>query len=60
MAVVPLVSGEGVKLKVLDYMAVGLPIVATKKGAEGLDLVNGKHAIIVNDVNEEFVKPSNI
>jgi len=56
MAVVPLVSGEGVKLKVLDYMAAGLPIVTTKKGAEGLDLVNGKHAIIVDDVNEEFVK----
>ncbi|WP_144368021.1 glycosyltransferase [Palaeococcus pacificus] len=56
IAVVPLVSGEGVKLKVLDYMAVGLPIVTTKKGAEGLELVSGKHAIIVDDVNEEFIK----
>jgi len=56
IAVVPLVSGEGVKIKMLDYMAVGLPIVTTKKGAEGLDLVNGKHAIIVEDVNEEFIK----
>ena len=56
IAVVPLVSGEGVKLKMLDYIAVGLPIVTTKKGAEGLELVNGKHAIIVDDVNEEFVR----
>jgi len=56
IAVVPLRRGAGVKLKVLDYMAAGLPIVTTKKGAEGLDLVNGKHAIIVDDVNEEFVK----
>lgn len=56
IAVVPLISGEGVKLKVLDYMAASLPIVTTKKGAEGLGLMNGKHAIIVNDVNDEFVK----
>ncbi|AHF81410.1 glycosyltransferase family 4 protein [Thermococcus paralvinellae] len=56
IAVVPLISGEGVKLKVLDYMAVGLPIVTTKKGAEGLELVNNKHAIVVHEVNGEFVR----
>jgi glycosyltransferase involved in cell wall biosynthesis len=56
IAVVPLKRGAGVKLKMLDYMAVGLPIVTTKKGAEGLELVNGKHAIIVDDVNEKFIK----
>ncbi|NJE00446.1 glycosyltransferase family 4 protein [Thermococcus sp. JdF3] len=56
IAIVPLKRGAGVKLKMLDYMCVGLPIVTTKKGAEGLDLVNGKHAIIVDDVNEEFIK----
>lgn len=56
IAVVPLISGEGVKLKMLDYMVVGLPIVTTKKGAEGLGLVNGKHAIIVDDVDEEFIR----
>ncbi|NJE62094.1 glycosyltransferase family 4 protein [Thermococcus sp. 21S7] len=56
IAVIPLKSGEGVKLKMLDYMTVGLPIVTTKKGAEGLELVNGKHAIIVDDVNENFVR----
>lgn len=56
IAVVPLISGEGVKLKMLDYMAAGLPIVTTKKGAEGLELANGKHAIIVDDINEEFIR----
>ncbi|ASJ10307.1 hypothetical protein A3L12_02845 [Thermococcus sp. P6] len=56
IAVVPLISGEGVKLKMLDYMAAGLPIVTTKIGAEGLDLVNGKHAIIIDDVNDEFIR----
>ena len=56
IAIVPLISGEGVKFKMLDYMAVGLPIITTKKGAEGLDLVNGVHALIVDNVNEKFVK----
>lgn len=56
IAIVPLISGEGVKLKMLDYMVAGLPIVTTKKGAEGLDLVNGKHAIIIDGVDEEFIK----
>ncbi|NJE62095.1 glycosyltransferase family 4 protein [Thermococcus sp. 21S7] len=56
IAIVPLKRGAGVKLKMLDYMTVGLPIVTTKKGAEGLELVNGKHAIIVDDVNENFVR----
>ncbi|ASJ08226.1 hypothetical protein A3L11_02875 [Thermococcus siculi] len=55
VAIVPLRRGAGVKLKVLDYMAAGLPIVTTRKGAEGLDLVDGKHAIIVEDVDEEFI-----
>jgi len=55
IAIVPLKRGAGIKIKILDYMVAGLPIVTTKKGAEGLDLINNKHAIIVNDVNEEFI-----
>lgn len=56
VAIVPLTSGSGTKLKVLDYMALGLPIVTTKKGAEGLNIRNGDQAIIVDDVNEDFVE----
>ena len=56
LAVVPLKKGGGVKIKMLDYMAMGLPIVTTKKGSEGLSLVNKKHALIVDDTNEEFIK----
>jgi len=56
IAIVPLQRGEGTKLKIFDYMAAGLPIITTKKGAEGLNLVNGKHAIITDNVDEEFVK----
>lgn len=56
IAVVPLEEGEGTKLKLFDYMAVGLPIITTKKGAEGMGLINGENAIITDHVNEDFVK----
>ena len=55
IAIVPLTRGAGTKLKVLDYLSVGLPIVTTKKGIEGIKAKNGEHAIIVNDVNDEFI-----
>ncbi|NJE08448.1 glycosyltransferase [Thermococcus sp. M39] len=56
IAVVPILKGGGSRVKIFDYMSVGLPIVSTKKGAEGIELINGKHALIFDDVNEEFIK----
>lgn len=55
IALVPIRAGGGTKLKMLDYMGIGLPIVTTKKGTEGIKTINGEHAIIVDDVNEKFV-----
>lgn len=55
LAIVPIRGGGGTRLKILDYMGVGLPIVTTKKGIEGLNTKNGEHAIIVDDVNEAFI-----
>ena len=55
IAIVPLTTGGGTKLKILDYMSIGLPIVTTKKGIEGLNVKNDEHAIIVNDVNDVFI-----
>jgi glycosyltransferase involved in cell wall biosynthesis len=55
MAIVPLRKGAGTKLKVLDYLGVCLPIVTTKKGIDGIDAKNYEHAIIVDDINEEFI-----
>ena len=55
MAIVPILSGGGTRLKILDYMGVGLPIVTTKKGIEGINAKNGEEAIIVGDVNAKFI-----
>lgn len=56
IAIVPILRGGGTKLKMLDYMGIGLPIVTTKKGIEGIKAKNGNHALIVEDVNEKFIE----
>lgn len=37
ICIAPIYRGGGVKLKMLEYMASGKPIIATKKAAEGID-----------------------
>ena len=49
LAVVPLLHGAGVKRKVIQAMMGGTPVVTTPLGAEGLDLVQGEHALIAAD-----------
>jgi glycosyltransferase involved in cell wall biosynthesis len=46
IALNPMVSGSGTNLKMLDYMAAGLPVISTAVGARGITIQNHKHAII--------------
>jgi glycosyltransferase involved in cell wall biosynthesis len=46
---VPIRSGAGTRLKVLDGLASGRPIVSTTMGAEGIAIVPGQHALIADD-----------
>jgi glycosyltransferase involved in cell wall biosynthesis len=46
VALNPMMSGSGTNLKMLDYMAAGLPVVSTAVGARGINLKNGVHAVI--------------
>jgi glycosyltransferase involved in cell wall biosynthesis len=55
VALAPLWSGGGTRLKILEAMAIGTPVVATSKGAEGLDAKPGKH-LFVADEPEEFAE----
>lgn len=41
-SVVPLRQGGGTRLKILESLALGTPVIATSKGAEGLDLCPGE------------------
>ncbi len=49
-AAVPLVSGSGTKLKILEYLASGVPVATTPVGAEGLPLSDGATALIAEQV----------
>jgi polysaccharide biosynthesis protein PslH len=51
--VVPLRKGGGTRLKVLEALALGTPIVSTSKGVEGLDLQDGRH-VLVADTADAF------
>lgn len=46
VCVVPLRAGGGTRLKVLQAMALGVPVVSTPKGVEGLDIVDGEHVLV--------------
>lgn len=51
----PITAGGGIKVKVLEAMAHGLPVITTAVGAEGIDFESGKHGFIVSN-DEEFVE----
>lgn len=46
---VPLRIGGGSRLKILEALAAGLPVVSTRVGAEGLDLRSGRDLVVVDD-----------
>jgi glycosyltransferase involved in cell wall biosynthesis len=52
VALAPLWSGGGTRLKILEAMALGTPVVTTSKGAEGLEAEPGKHLFVVDDPAE--------
>jgi len=52
LMIAPLRFGGGVKIKVVEAMARGLPVVTTQVGAQGLDVKSGEHLIIAQDEAE--------
>jgi polysaccharide biosynthesis protein PslH len=56
--VVPLFSGSGMRIKIIEGMALGKPIVTTDIGTEGIPTENGKNILIANDV-DRFVDAIN-
>jgi glycosyltransferase involved in cell wall biosynthesis len=47
--VVPLHVGGGTRLKILEALALGTPVVSTSKGAEGLEVTPGKDILIADE-----------
>jgi glycosyltransferase involved in cell wall biosynthesis len=53
--VAPLRIGSGTRLKILEAMAAGVPVVSTRVGAEGLNVSDGLD-IILGDTGEEIAQ----
>jgi glycosyltransferase involved in cell wall biosynthesis len=55
VVLVPLDSGSGTRLKILEAAANARPVVSTHIGAEGQDFVDGEEILLTEEVDESFV-----
>ena len=53
VSIAPIRVGSGTRIKILEALALAVPVVSTTLGAEGLDLVPGRE-ILLADQPEEF------
>jgi len=59
-AIVPIISGSGMRVKCSDYIAGAVPFVTTKKGIEGIDFLKPQIDYLVSEsVDVEFIKNIN-
>ena len=54
--IVPLLSGSGIRIKILESMAMSKTVFSTDKGFEGISIVDQKNGIIFNNPLEMKVK----
>jgi polysaccharide biosynthesis protein PslH len=55
VCICPILSGGGTRLKILDSLAMGVPVVATSFAASGLSLEHDKQLLLA-DTEEQFVE----
>jgi len=56
IVLIPLDSGSGTRLKILEAAACSRPIVSTEIGAEGLEFTDGQEILLTKDVDEGFIQ----
>jgi glycosyltransferase involved in cell wall biosynthesis len=47
--VVPLRHGSGLRIKILEAMALGIPVISTRKGAGGMPVTHGENILLADD-----------
>lgn len=52
LLIVPLRGGGGTRLKILEAMAIGRPIVSTSVGCEGIDVAHNENILVANEAKE--------
>lgn len=53
--IVPLLSGSGMRIKIIEAMALGKAVISTSIGVEGINAVHNEH-IMIADTAKEFAK----
>lgn len=48
----PISAGTGIKTKILEAFALGIPVITTPMGISGLDVQHGVHCFVVNNFEE--------
>lgn len=51
ISIAPLFSGSGIRIKIIESMALGKAVISTSIGAEGINYTNGKSIMIADDVD---------
>lgn len=59
-AIVPLRIGSGTRLKILEAMAAGIPVISTRLGAEGLELEDGTHLLLADTADQMITAVSRL
>jgi glycosyltransferase involved in cell wall biosynthesis len=49
LLIVPILTGSGMRMKILDAAAMGVPFITTSVGVEGLDFLHNDSCIIANN-----------
>jgi glycosyltransferase involved in cell wall biosynthesis len=49
ICVIPLTDGGGTRMKIVDCFAAALPVISTSKGIEGIPVVSGQHALVLDE-----------
>lgn len=55
LLIVPLFSGGGTRVKILEAMSIGLPVLSTSLGAEGIDVTTDSN-ILIGDSESEWIE----
>src|SRR5207249_4557368 len=53
--IVPLLNGNGTRLKILESVTYGRPVLTTLKGMEGLDFINKRDIFVFNKDPKTFI-----
>jgi glycosyltransferase involved in cell wall biosynthesis len=60
VSIAPIRYGSGTRTKILNYMALGSPVVSTSLGSEGLDVTHGENIIIADEPQEFAMAVTNL